>query len=407
MLASWCRIILGRPSRRHGSPGTTPFRFRPRLEGLEDRDVLSVAGPLPVFELTGHALTAFSGVPTVGIVATFRAEDDGVPLSASIDWGDGQESVGLVAFVSADLYSVRGTNTYSSAGSFTITVAVAWGAEEVVSVTATAFVTVMPGGELSGPGYAGGLTQNNADGVGTPSPPPIPQEGPPAGPARGGASVQHAFLNLRGQVIVTSSAVDHGVPWRRGPDHGPPRPEVAAALPAQPGPGAIASVAVGARPVSLVSSESSISFAGNSGTGRSTFALGLRITVRGPQVAVVVERASTAGPVAANVTRSDPSTGEIALPGMDVADEEPGGVYWDRLAQLQDASQSAGTLTCGDLPLHEAERARPQPDGPARHDWQWGLGLACLLAQSLAVACWDRRTDSPEDVPRRGNLPVG
>jgi hypothetical protein len=67
-------------------------------------------------------VTATQGVATGLVpVATFTATDHG-PFTASIDWGDGHQSTGVVSVNDTGGYTVTGTNTYALAGAFPVTV---------------------------------------------------------------------------------------------------------------------------------------------------------------------------------------------------------------------------------------------------------------------------------------------
>ena len=71
----------------------------------------------------GVAVTATSGQTFSGTVATFTglAMNSLSSYSASIDWGDGQTTVGTITVNSTGGVDITGANTYADAGSYTIT----------------------------------------------------------------------------------------------------------------------------------------------------------------------------------------------------------------------------------------------------------------------------------------------
>src|SRR5262249_31575975 len=135
MVLSWCR-----PGRRQGSravPGPRPLRYRPRLEALEGRRLLS-AGP-PVTGLTAGPAFFFKDWETTPLLATFHAADPG-PLQAAVDWSTGDHAPGTLLPGGGDVYAVVAGHTYHAAGTFQITVTLFVEDEPVASVTATATV---------------------------------------------------------------------------------------------------------------------------------------------------------------------------------------------------------------------------------------------------------------------------
>ena len=88
---------------------------RPFPESLESRELLSVTVP---------GVTAFEGFPFSGAVAKFLAADvKGTDYKATISWGDGQVTPGVVASDAGNL-SVTGTKTYAVPGAFPVVVTV-------------------------------------------------------------------------------------------------------------------------------------------------------------------------------------------------------------------------------------------------------------------------------------------
>ena len=103
------RRLLQPASQRRGSG-------RLCVENLESRELLAVS----VSSLTGT-----EGVPINTQVATFAPADvSGTSPQAMINWGDGHTTTGTVVMVSSTLDGVVGTNTYSSPGTYPITVTI-------------------------------------------------------------------------------------------------------------------------------------------------------------------------------------------------------------------------------------------------------------------------------------------
>jgi hypothetical protein len=89
--------------------------------------VVLLASVSPVLAAAGQDVSATAGQPFSGVVATIRDTFQGVTansLQATIAWGDGQISAGMVSANSDGTFSVRGTNTYAKAGSYAISVTV-------------------------------------------------------------------------------------------------------------------------------------------------------------------------------------------------------------------------------------------------------------------------------------------
>lgn len=109
-------------------------RRRPSLEGLEGRQLLStmapsasaaVSSPDPAPHQAGvpvvvrytslPPLRAWAGQEFQGVVASFISNTRFAPdrLAASIDWGDGQASLGAVELSPWGGFNIRGTHTYA------------------------------------------------------------------------------------------------------------------------------------------------------------------------------------------------------------------------------------------------------------------------------------------------------
>jgi hypothetical protein len=98
----------------------------------------------------GFSFVGVTGTPVSGTVATFTDPDTAATASeysASIKWGDGNESTGTISGSSGS-FSVSGEHTYSSAGSYTITVTITDVDNE--SNTATVTDSALIGGTTAG-----------------------------------------------------------------------------------------------------------------------------------------------------------------------------------------------------------------------------------------------------------------
>ena len=132
---------------------------RPRLERLEDRQALSAAAfpnsAVPHFLPAdpNSTLFAIQGSPWTGPVAQFAAADP-TTVRAAIHWGDqASSSATIVPHAGGGL--VVGTHTYTSVGSFTLTVTLEQAAAPVDVTTRTVLVGPPPGGAGQPPPPAG------------------------------------------------------------------------------------------------------------------------------------------------------------------------------------------------------------------------------------------------------------
>jgi hypothetical protein len=138
------------------------LRCRPAVEILEDRSVPSAApDPLapptsppaaaPPAQVSLDSISAIAGLPVTGIIARFTGA---APVSAQITWGDGHSSAGSLAAVT-DGYAVFGSNTYSSAGTYHVSVTVLTAAGDEITGQANATVVVVLANESASAGLPG------------------------------------------------------------------------------------------------------------------------------------------------------------------------------------------------------------------------------------------------------------
>jgi len=85
-----------------------------------------------------------AGSPFSGVVATFtdaNTANTAGDLTATIDWGDGNTTTGIVSGGSGT-FSVSGTHTYASAGSYPVVVTLTDDAPGTASATVTSTANV-------------------------------------------------------------------------------------------------------------------------------------------------------------------------------------------------------------------------------------------------------------------------
>jgi hypothetical protein len=132
--------------------GKSPERdYRPILEALENRvlmsaqlmelaSTLSMHSPMAItsgpagnnldrpLSATGRTIIGTAGVEFSGVVASFIDSDPNPgpagAYSATVAWGDGTSSVGLVQANGAGAFLVTGAHTYPASGSFSIAVTI-------------------------------------------------------------------------------------------------------------------------------------------------------------------------------------------------------------------------------------------------------------------------------------------
>lgn len=110
----------------------------------------------PGLTATGAALTATAAIPFYGTVATFSSVNGAPPsnFTATIQWGDGQTSTGLIVQGPNNTYTVIGGNTYlAPATSLTVTVTIVdaiGNGTVVVDSTMTVFADTSAGQVLQG-----------------------------------------------------------------------------------------------------------------------------------------------------------------------------------------------------------------------------------------------------------------
>jgi PKD repeat protein len=110
---------------------------------------------------SGVMFSATQGVPFTGQVATFTdavTTDTAASFTASINWGDGTTSAGVVGGMNG-MFTVSGTHTYAQGGTFTVTVSIT---DTANGATATATSTALVGAQLAASGVMFTATQGVA-----------------------------------------------------------------------------------------------------------------------------------------------------------------------------------------------------------------------------------------------------
>ncbi len=145
-------------------PAASRFHYKPCLEALEGRLVLSApgtsaVGPLmpPLDHVAAVAITAIAGQPFSGVVATFNTPDV-TGLASTIDWGDGHNGTGIIAGAGIHSFQISAANIFAQPGSYTMMVTIFAGQSTEAEVQATATVlapptnmmpSVVPAGQVS------------------------------------------------------------------------------------------------------------------------------------------------------------------------------------------------------------------------------------------------------------------
>ena len=112
----------------------------------------SLALPFTVAQafLSGTAVTftAFPGVSFTGPVASFSvANSNALPsqFAATINWGNGTTSAGVITALGNGQFLVSGTNTYAQSGTYPVTVTVLSQSGASITISSTAVVGTVPG----------------------------------------------------------------------------------------------------------------------------------------------------------------------------------------------------------------------------------------------------------------------
>jgi hypothetical protein len=432
MWRPWFRPQPGR--RRHGSRRP---RLVPRLEALEDRELLS-AEPVPT-ALVGYGLTVRRGQEFAAVLATFQMAGP-AQLTAAIDWGDGAHSPGVIlGGGGTDAYAVIGTGRYAAAGTFTITVTLDRPDSLTVTVTSRVVVydltyafgaghvsdpeilptyplVVDPRGTVQGhPVTTGAGTPAVAPGTGgaggtqtSPSNTPATQPAVSTPPGTHVPATQPAppASHVPATPIVQSEAsartATQYVLWQRTPDHAAPRQEPLPLGSVLTSPTAAVTIAVGtpsgARQAAelLTRVEIVVGVVTNATDPVLLPGSRYRLTVTVP---VPAQPAETGPGQVSEQSGVDSEEVRAVLafapPGDAEAEEKTGEFpaaaddYFVRLRLLEEASRNLGQLTCADAapePTREpalAADAQPVGEGPHGYGRIWRIGATWVLAQVL------------------------
>ncbi len=140
-------------SHTYADEGT--FTLTVHVDDAVDSTTATASGTANVGEgdfgtLLSATFNATVGVPYTGSVGSFT--DPGNPLqvasdwSATIDWGDGTNTVGTVSGATGGPFTISGTHTYATPGSFTVKATFTDDPPSVLSatITSTADVAALP-----------------------------------------------------------------------------------------------------------------------------------------------------------------------------------------------------------------------------------------------------------------------
>ncbi len=101
----------------------------------------------PTITATGSTITPIAGQLFTGLVATFTDSMTGLPASdysATIAWGDGHTSIGIIAPNATGGFNVTGTNTYAATGTDSVTVTITRLTNNQSATATTTAVVVAP-----------------------------------------------------------------------------------------------------------------------------------------------------------------------------------------------------------------------------------------------------------------------
>ncbi len=115
-------LYVGVKAPSASSRGSTNFSESQPLGGIFDTQLITIAvGEKPINTVRGVNIDATSGAPTNNVlVATFKDTDPAglaTNFTASINWGDGSSTTGVVRKGGGNNYYVYGNKTYSAAAS--------------------------------------------------------------------------------------------------------------------------------------------------------------------------------------------------------------------------------------------------------------------------------------------------
>lgn len=133
------------------TPGATE---NPPTTNMVAADDVVLAEPAPIATTT---FSASGGSPFDGVVASFGDGSTGTTpsdFSATIDWGDGSQSLGTVAAASGGGFTVSGVHTYAAGGTFPATVEVRDDGLSALTLDSTAVVSAPPTPDTTPPDTA-------------------------------------------------------------------------------------------------------------------------------------------------------------------------------------------------------------------------------------------------------------
>lgn len=130
------------------------------LQNLVAADDFVFAEPAKISNVSSTTITPTQGTAFTGALATFTDANANATLkdfTATIKWGDGHSSTGTLVQNKEGSFTVSGTNTYSSSGTFTIQVSIA----DFGGSTTTLSETALVGSSSPGTTVASGTANQN------------------------------------------------------------------------------------------------------------------------------------------------------------------------------------------------------------------------------------------------------
>ena len=124
-------VLAARPQRTSSASGT-PEAFTAAARYTDVRSPGYLAPIASANIITARVGTQFSG--SAGHLAV-PADARGTAFAATIDWGDGASSAAALV-PDGDSYDIRGTHTYSTAGSYPLSITVADSVDQQTVATA-------------------------------------------------------------------------------------------------------------------------------------------------------------------------------------------------------------------------------------------------------------------------------
>jgi hypothetical protein len=155
-------LSLSTPAVASSAPGT--YTITPGGLTSSDYTIAFAPGTLTVtaapLSANGQTIKATAGAPFSGVVATFaNADPFGGPSSytATITWGDGSTSAGIITNAGGGIFQVSGSHTFADRVNETVTVTISHNLGYTTNATVSDTATVTSLGQGVQQGLAGGI----------------------------------------------------------------------------------------------------------------------------------------------------------------------------------------------------------------------------------------------------------